>query len=106
MEVRGRDSAGLHLWVENHGFDFSTPEDRALIAERSGNPRFTDGAVQLAGEQLGIVYKTAAEIGELGDNGAALRRSLREETLPIRSFAEQSTTLDCHETSSNHPRRG
>ena len=86
MEVRGRDSQGLHLWIENHGLDLGTPDLRSLIAERVGDPRFSNRAVQLAGEQLGIVYKTAAEIGELGDNGAAIRRSLREDELLRRAL--------------------
>src|SRR5581483_5905177 len=43
LEVRGRDSAGLHLLVTGHGLDPSDPE----IAERSNDPLFRSGSVRL-----------------------------------------------------------
>ena len=36
------------------------------MVERRGSAVFDDGAVQVAGSRLVFVYKTAAEIGELG----------------------------------------
>ena len=81
LEVRGRDSAGLHLLVTGHGLDPGDPAVARLIAARSGDRLFTAGAVRTAGPALGFVYKTAAEIGELGDNTARLREQIRNDEL-------------------------
>src|SRR5205823_5688445 len=35
LEVRGRDSAGLHLLVTGHGLDLSSPEVQALLRPRA-----------------------------------------------------------------------
>ena len=40
LEVRGRDSAGLHLLVRDHGLDLDAPECAALLADRAGDPLF------------------------------------------------------------------
>ncbi len=93
LEVRGRDSAGLHLWIKGHGLDLGSSEVRSLIAERDEDPRFSDQAVHRAGAHLGIVYKTAAEIGELGNNRAALRSSLRQDGLLRRALASDSVEV-------------
>src|SRR5205085_8950733 len=63
LEVRGRDSAGLHVLVEGHGLDLDDAEVRALLAGRADDSLFTSGAVRVAGRQLAFVYKAAAEIG-------------------------------------------
>ena len=76
LEVRGRDSAGVHLYVWNHGLSEHDPALRALLAGRDDNPLFIDGSVREAGQCLSFVYKAAAEIGELGDNTRALRASI------------------------------
>ncbi len=81
LEVRGRDSAGLHLFVSDHGLDLASPEIAAEIAERSSDPLFTDSSVRVIDGRLGFVYKVAAEIGELGDNTASLRNSIRRDDL-------------------------
>ena len=82
MEVRGRDSAGLHLLVSNHGLDLDDPSVAAAIEARSEKTElFTDSAVRRVGERLSFVYKVAAEIGELGDNTASLRNSIRKDVL-------------------------
>ncbi len=79
LEVRGRDSAGLHVFVWGHDIE---PEALAtLVAERGGDPLFQSGAVVETDRCLSFVYKAAAEIGELGDNTAALRRALDADTL-------------------------
>ena len=76
LEVRGRDSAGLEVQLTGHGLDPSDPAvARALDARR--HPTFTDGSARLVDGVLVVVYKAAAEIGELGDNTAALRRAMR-----------------------------
>jgi glucosamine--fructose-6-phosphate aminotransferase (isomerizing) len=81
MEVRGRDSAGLHVLVTGHGLDLSDPIIAGLIVERSADELFTSGAVRVAGGHLSFVYKTAAEIGELGDNTARLRSEITNDEL-------------------------
>lgn len=79
LEVRGRDSAGLSILVR--GVDAEDPELRALLAQRGFDPLFQDGAVRAADGCLNFAYKRAAEIGELGDNVAALRASITADPL-------------------------
>jgi glucosamine--fructose-6-phosphate aminotransferase (isomerizing) len=81
MEVRGRDSAGVHVFVWGHGLGADDPAVKALIARRVDDPLFQDGSVRIAGECLSFVYKAAAEIGELGDNVRALRASVQADEL-------------------------
>jgi glucosamine--fructose-6-phosphate aminotransferase (isomerizing) len=79
LEVRGRDSAGLHVFVWGH--DIEPGALATLIAERGTDPLFQSGAVVQVDDCLSFVYKAAAEIGELGDNTAALRRALNADAL-------------------------
>ena len=81
LEVRGRDSAGLHIMVSGHGLDPSTPAVAAALAERAADPLFRSGSVRWANNTLNFVYKAAAEIGELGDNTAALRAAVTADEL-------------------------
>ncbi|MCY3962691.1 MAG: SIS domain-containing protein [bacterium] len=81
LEVRGRDSAGLHLLVSDHGLDPTTPAVAAALAERATDPLFRSGSVRWADGCLSFVYKAAAEIGELGDNTAALRAAITADEL-------------------------
>jgi glucosamine--fructose-6-phosphate aminotransferase (isomerizing) len=81
LEVRGRDSAGVHVLVRNHGLDTGDPSVSAAVANRSGDPLFCDRSVRVAGEALSFAYKAAAEIGELGDNTAALRTAIHDDDL-------------------------
>jgi len=81
MEVRGRDSAGIHVLVWGHGLDLADPSLAALVAQRSHDPLFQNGSVRVAGDRLGFVYKAAAEIGELGDNVKALRSAVKGDAL-------------------------
>jgi len=85
LEVRGRDSAGLHLYVWGHDLDAAGLE--VLIAERNVDPLFPSGSVVAAdGGVLSFVYKAAAEIGELGDNTAALRAAISADPLLRRAL--------------------
>jgi glucosamine--fructose-6-phosphate aminotransferase (isomerizing) len=84
LEVRGRDSAGLHVFVWDHDIDDDALS--ALVAERGVDPLFQSGAVAVVGGCLSFVYKAAAEIGELGDNTAALRRAVVDDTLLRRAL--------------------
>ncbi|MFO1053749.1 MAG: SIS domain-containing protein [Planctomycetota bacterium] len=78
LEVRGRDSAGVHVMVEKHGLDLADPEVERRVAARSSDPLFRNRSIRIArdGAVLGFVYKRAAEIGELGDNVAAIRAAI------------------------------
>jgi len=81
LEVRGRDSAGLHVLVRSHGLDLTDPQWAALLSRRAGDPLFCDGSVRVSGPVLSFAYKAAAEIGELGDNTAHLRGSITDDAL-------------------------
>jgi glutamine---fructose-6-phosphate transaminase (isomerizing) len=81
LEVRGRDSAGLHVLVHDHGLDLASPAVAGLIASRAADALFRSGTVRLVDGCLSFVYKEAAEIGELGDNTRALRDALRADDL-------------------------
>jgi glucosamine--fructose-6-phosphate aminotransferase (isomerizing) len=76
MEVRGRDSAGLHVMVWNHGLKREDPKVAALIGGRHDDSLFTSGAVRITPVAWSFVYKAAAEIGELGDNTRAMRNAI------------------------------
>ena len=81
LEVRGRDSAGIHVLVRDHGLDMSSPAVTGLLRGRVGDPLFRSGAVRVVDGCLAFVYKAAAEIGELGDNTRVLRDALRGDDL-------------------------
>ena len=81
LEVRGRDSAGLHLFVWDHQLDLDDLAIKSLLDARATDPLFTSGSVRVANGVLSFVYKAAAEIGELGDNTRALRKGITEDVL-------------------------
>ncbi|MFZ4719184.1 MAG: SIS domain-containing protein [Ilumatobacteraceae bacterium] len=81
MEVRGRDSAGIHVFVWGHGLQAADPAVQAQLAARSADPLFQNGSVRIAAHCLSFVYKAAAEIGELGDNVKALRAAVQSDAL-------------------------
>jgi glucosamine--fructose-6-phosphate aminotransferase (isomerizing) len=86
LEVRGRDSAGVHVLVRGHGLD---PTEAALAGEVAArdDELFAGGAVAWADDCLSFVYKAAAEIGELGDNTRALRAAIGADDLLRRAVA-------------------
>ncbi len=86
LEVRGRDSAGLHVLVRGHQLDLRAGAVAAELAARSADPLFGSGAVHVAEGHLGFVYKAAAEIGELGDNTRALRQAIAADGLLRRAL--------------------
>ncbi|MFV0317372.1 MAG: SIS domain-containing protein [Microthrixaceae bacterium] len=88
LEVRGRDSAGVEVQITGHGLDPSDPEVAAALASRS-DVTFTGGSVRLVDGVLVIVHKAAAEIGELGDNTAALRDAIRGDELLRTALASE-----------------
>ena len=80
MEVRGRDSAGVHLLCTDHGIDLESAAFQAQLRDRS-TPLFEHREVRVAGEALSLVYKVAEEIGELGDNVRTLRHAMEEDQI-------------------------
>jgi glucosamine--fructose-6-phosphate aminotransferase (isomerizing) len=80
LEVRGRDSAGLHLLVSDHGLDLADPGVACLVADRR-DPLFRTRAVATPSGHLSFVYKAAREVGELGDNTRLLRAAVRADPL-------------------------
>ncbi len=92
LEVRGRDSAGLHLLVHGHGLDLDAPDVAAAIAARSGDGLFGSLAVRSPDGHLSFVYKASAEIGELGDNTRALRLALTGDDLLHRALVAPTAT--------------
>ncbi|NIR37649.1 MAG: SIS domain-containing protein [Actinobacteria bacterium] len=81
LEVRGRDSAGIHVLVRRHALDVDDPAVKAEIARRAADESFRSGSARLVDGTLSIVHKTAAEIGELGDNTAVLRAAFAADEL-------------------------
>jgi len=85
LEVRGRDSAGIMVLVRDHGLNAGDPAVAGLLAGRADDPLLRSGAVRVvpttAGVQLAFAYKAAAEIGELGDNTAAIRAQVAADEL-------------------------
>ncbi|MGH9138534.1 MAG: SIS domain-containing protein, partial [Acidimicrobiales bacterium] len=79
LEVRGRDSAGLHLLVRDHGLDVESSGVRSMLEGRLGDALFRSGSVRVVGDSLSFVYKAAAEIGELGDNTRAMRAAIADD---------------------------
>ncbi len=90
LEVRGRDSAGIHVFVHDHGLDLAEPTLQALVRQRSQDPTFQSGSVRVVGDVLSFVYKAAAEIGELGDNTRAIRAGVADDQLLRRAVASAS----------------
>ncbi|MHC4133586.1 MAG: SIS domain-containing protein [Planctomycetota bacterium] len=84
LEVRGRDSAGIHVLVRGD-LAAVAKECADEIAERSGARSFNHLAVRQietdAGPVFSFVYKVAAEVGELGENVRALRAAIGGDTL-------------------------
>jgi glutamine---fructose-6-phosphate transaminase (isomerizing) len=81
LEVRGRDSAGVHLYVTGHGLGAHDETVRALMAGRDDDRLFQSNAVRFIDGTLSFVYKNAAVIGELGDNTRVIRDAIRADAL-------------------------
>ncbi len=97
LEVRGRDSAGLHLFVHGHGLDTSDAAIADEVARRSVDPLFQNASVRAVsganGPVLSFVYKAAAEIGELGDNTRAIRAAVAGDALLRRALRASTASL-------------
>jgi glucosamine--fructose-6-phosphate aminotransferase (isomerizing) len=84
LEVRGRDSAGIHVLVSG----VATAEMEREAAARTGNPLFPNGAIRFSAGTAGFVYKAAAEIGELGDNVRAISAAVAADRLLARTIED------------------
>ncbi|HEX4863817.1 MAG TPA: SIS domain-containing protein, partial [Acidimicrobiales bacterium] len=93
LEVRGRDSAGVHVLVTGHGLDLDDRDVLERMAPRAGNPLFTAGALRVQDGCLSFVYKAAAEIGDLGDNVRALRSQIRDDQLLAEALGSQDARV-------------
>ena len=83
MEVRGRDSAGVHVMVWGHGLEADDARVQRLLGDRVNDALFTTGSVRpgSGARAWSFVYKAAAEIGELGDNTRVMRKAVMEDDL-------------------------
>jgi glucosamine--fructose-6-phosphate aminotransferase (isomerizing) len=72
LEVRGRDSAGITIWVR------LDEADRAALdgLPARPDPQFRGGCAVRTATGACFAYKHAAVVGKLGDNVAALRRAI------------------------------
>jgi glucosamine--fructose-6-phosphate aminotransferase (isomerizing) len=87
LEVRGRDSAGIHVLVAGSGLDLADAEVQRLLDGRGADPLFASRAVRTPAGCWSFVYKVAAEIGDLGDNVKALRAAIHGDGLLARVLA-------------------
>jgi glucosamine--fructose-6-phosphate aminotransferase (isomerizing) len=92
LEVRGRDSAGLHLIVRDHGLALRDPVLSEELKRRS-DPIFRNRAVFTRSGHLCFVYKVAREVGELGDNTRHLRDAIGNDDLLRRALESESAKL-------------
>ena len=93
LEVRGRDSAGIHVFVQGHALELDDPAVQAAVRARASDPTFQSGGVRIADEVLSFVYKAAAEIGELGDNTRMLRAAVAADDLLRRAVSGSDATV-------------
>jgi glucosamine--fructose-6-phosphate aminotransferase (isomerizing) len=89
LEVRGRDSAGVHIMVA--GAAVTGGEDE--VAARAHDPLFPSGSVRVSEGTVGFVYKAAAEIGELGDNVRVLSDAIAGDDLLARAVEEPAARV-------------
>jgi glucosamine--fructose-6-phosphate aminotransferase (isomerizing) len=90
LEVRGRDSAGLEIVVRDHAL---LDERGATDLDSRTDPLHRSRSVRTAEGALCFVYKAAAEIGELGDNVAALRAAIESDGLLRAALANDTARV-------------
>jgi glucosamine--fructose-6-phosphate aminotransferase (isomerizing) len=89
LEVRGRDSAGVHVLVAGTAI---APDDPEAVS-RNGDALFPSGSVRPSEGALSFVYKAAAEIGELGDNVRALSADIAGDSLLHRAIEDPAARV-------------
>jgi glucosamine--fructose-6-phosphate aminotransferase (isomerizing) len=96
LEVRGRDSTGLHfgLRLTAEGMDraISRLQQSGLAAEfarRSSGGDLVDRSIRHFKDYVAFTYKTASITGELGRNGRELRQEIAADGI-LRTFAVEA----------------
>ena len=89
LEVRGRDSAGVSVWVHLDDADRTAV---GLAADRA-DPLLRNASAMRTGTGACFVHKHAAIVGKLGDNGRHLRGSLVEDADLHRLLALPSASV-------------
>ena len=95
LEVRGRDSAGIHVMVAGPSLG-GIGECREKLSARSGDLSFVSGSARLVGDADDVacfVYKAAAEIGELGDNVRRLSEGIAADELLSRAIEDPQSRV-------------
>ena len=88
LEVRGRDSAGIEVFVANHNLPTS-----ALEGSRFKDLILRSGAIRDCGTHIAFVYKNAAEIGDLGDNSKVIRAAIRRDEVLREALLSPESTV-------------
>ena len=88
LEVRGRDSAGIEIFIANHALPPAT-----LHGQRFNDPVLQSGAIRDCDSHIAFVYKNASEIGELGDNTNVIRSAIRDDELLHQAMATPSAQV-------------
>ena len=88
LEVRGRDSAGIEIFIANHALPPAT-----LHGHRFNDPVLQSGAIRDCDSHIAFVYKNASEIGELGDNTNVIRSAIRDDELLHQAMATPSAQV-------------
>lgn len=78
LEVRGRDSAGVTVWVETDAADAEAAR-AAVGPDRADDVRFRGGSAVATDTGLVFAYKRSALIGSLGDNTRYLRAAVLDD---------------------------
>ena len=94
IEVRGRDSAGISVCLSEIVLDDVLKKQ--VVKRNYSN--FTNNSVNFVngndGDQLYFVYKRSAEIGELGDNVAHIRASIKKDDLLFDAISNNVNTVE------------
>ncbi len=102
LEVRGRDSAGVGIYIH-----FPDPESmtafltrrhvQAALKERDPGETFSDSAITLPeanGRALLFAFKTAEEVGEIGQNVLLLRNKIASDAVFQEAIREHGVQLN------------
>ena len=73
--------------IRDHALDFDDPITATEIQNRSLDNDFKSGSIRVVGDQISFVYKTASEIGQLGDNTLVLREAIKSVELLRQALA-------------------
>ncbi len=93
LEVRGRDSAGIHLLLSAGELDLGGDTGVAEQLAVRRDPLFRNGSARAGEGSLGLVYKVAKEVGELGENTRHLRAAIAADPLLRRALEHTSVRV-------------